>query len=72
MKREMKHVKKLGVILLLKKMKTGAKRKWYFVHIAVFEKLRFEKKFCKRANFFVHVRRFKAVFLVKRFGYNFF
>ena len=30
MKREMKHVKKFGVILLLNKMKSGAKRDFVF------------------------------------------
>ena len=36
MKREMKHVKKFGVIFLLNKMKSGAKRELFFVHMAVF------------------------------------
>ena len=34
--REMRHVKKFEVVLLLNKMKSGAKREWFFVHIAVF------------------------------------
>ena len=29
MKREMKRVKKFGVILVLKKVKSGAKREWF-------------------------------------------
>ena len=76
MKREMKRVKKFGVILLLNKMKIGTKRVIFCSYRCFLEseKLRCEKEFCKRAKFFVRVRHFKAVFfncLVKRFGYDF-
>ena len=76
LKQEMKHVKKIGAILLLNKMKSGAKREWFFCSYSCFlesEKLRWEK-FCKRAKFFVHEQQFKAVFFkffVKSFGYDF-
>ena len=53
MKREMKHVKKFGVILLLNKMKSGAKRVVFCSYRCFLEseQLRCEKKFCKRSNF---------------------
>ena len=64
LKLEMKHVKKLGVILLLNKMKSGAKRVVFCSYCCFLEseKLRCEKIFCKRAKSFVHVRLFKVVF----------
>ena len=72
----MEHVKNFGVILLLNKMKSGAKRVVFCSYRCFLEseKLRCEKQFCKRAKFFVNKRHFKAVFfsfLVKRFGYDF-
>ena len=76
MKREIKRVKKFGAILLLNKMKSGAKRVVFFSYRCFLESetLRCEKIFSKRVKFFVHVRHFKAVFsnfLVKRFGCDF-
>ena len=47
------------------KVKSGAKREWFFVHTAVFERARnwCVKKFSlSERNFFVHVRLLKAVF----------
>ena len=66
LKLEMKHVKKLGVILLLNKMKSGAKRVVFCSYCCFLEseKLRCEKIFCKRAKSFVHVRLFKVVFFI--------
>ena len=74
MKREMKHMERFAVILLLSKMKSGAKRVVFcsFCCFIESEKLRCEKEFCKRAKFFIHLRHFKAVFLflVERFSYD--
>ena len=66
MKREMKRVKKFGVILALNKSEERSKKRVVFVHTAVFEreKLMCEKIFSKRAKFFVHVRHFEAVFII--------
>ena len=59
------------------KVKSGAKREWFFVHTAVFERARnwCVKKFSlSERNFFVHVRLLKAVFLLfflfMRFDYD--
>ena len=55
---------KFGVILLLSKIKSGAKRVVFCSYRCFLEseKLRCEKKISKRAKFFVHVRHFKAFF----------
>ena len=54
MKREMKRVKKFGVILLLNKSEERSKKRVLFVHTAVFEseKLICENILSKRAKFF--------------------
>ena len=65
MKREMKRVKKFGVILVLNKSEERSEKRVVFVHTAVFERVRncCAKKFSlSERNFFVHVRHFKAVF----------
>ena len=49
------------------KVKSGAKREWFFVHTAVFERARnwCVKKFSlSERNFFVHVRLLKAFFAI--------
>ena len=65
LKREMKHVKKFGVILVLNKSEEWSEKRVVFVHIAVFERAKnwCVKKFSlSERNFFVHVRHLKAVF----------
>ena len=54
MKREMKRVKKFGVILARNKSEERSEKRVVFVHTAVFEseKLMCEKIFSKRAKFF--------------------
>ena len=64
LKREMKRVKKFGVILVLNKIEERSKKRVVFVHAAVFERARnwCVKKFSpNERNFFVHVRLLKAV-----------
>ena len=54
MKREIKHVKKFGVILLLNKMKSGAKRVVFCSYCCFLEseKLRSEENSVSERNFF--------------------
>ena len=66
MKREMKRVRKFGVILVLNKSGERSDKRVVFVHAAVFERARnCVKKFSlSERNFFVHMRHFKAVFFL--------
>ena len=65
LKREMKQVKKFGVILVLNKSEKRSEKRVVFVHTAVFERARnwcVKKFFLSERIFFVHVRLLKAVF----------
>ena len=65
LKREMKRVKKFGVILVLNKSEEQNKKSVVFVHTAVFERARnwCVKKFSlSERNFFINARLLKAVF----------
>ena len=71
MKREMKRVKKFGVILALNKREERSKERVVFVHTAVFERARnccVKKISLSERNFFVYVRPFKAVVFFIYFG----
>ena len=59
MKREMKRVKKSGVILVLNKSEERSEKIVVFVHTAVFERATnrcVKNFFLSERNFFVHVR----------------
>ena len=69
LKREMKRVKKFGVILVLNKSEERSEKKVVFVHTAVFERARnwcVQKFSPSERNFFVHVR------ILKQFFFHFF
>ena len=86
MKREMKRVKKFGVILVLSKSEERSEKRVVFVHTAVFERAKnycvkkfslSERNFFSRAvqrNQFFHVRfkktSFFAPYEVMRFDYD--
>ena len=76
MKREMKRVKKFGVILGLNNSEERSEKRVVFVHTAIFEseKLMCEEIFCKRAKFFCSRAAFRSSFLqllmVMRFDYD--
>ena len=70
----MKHVQNFGVVLLLNKMKSGAKREWFFCSYRCFlesEKLRCEQKVLSERNFLFTcgiLKQFFSFILVQRFG----
>ena len=65
MKREMKRVKKIGMILVLNKSEERSEKRVVFVHTAVYERARncCVKKFSERAKFFCSRAAFKSSFL---------
>ena len=76
MKREMKRVKKFGVILALNKMKSGAKREWFsFIPLFLREREIDVLKFSISERIFLFtcgiLKQFFSFILVKRFGYDF-
>ena len=63
MKREMKRVKKFGVILVLNKSEERSEKSGFCSYRCFWESEKLMSKKFKRAKFFVHVRLLKAVSL---------